>query len=104
METQMNNFRAITRINQITRKLRRGAPVLCAALLLTLALSASARAQNVTVQYITVQDWGTGFQGQVTINNLGDGVTKGITNWTLEFDLGVSITSIFDATILSHTG
>lgn len=60
-----------------------------------------AAAQSVTVQYATTQDWGGGFQGQITINN---GTTQAINGWTLAFDFDRNITSTWDAMTQSHSG
>lgn len=92
---------SFTRINHIKTRMRRCAPALLAGLLLTIALSASAQAQNATVQYSTISDWGTGFQGQITITNTG---AQAISNWTLAFDINRNITSIFDAALISRVG
>lgn len=65
------------------------------------ACSAQTQAQNITVQYATTGDWGSGFQGQITINN---GTAQAINGWTLAFDFDRSLNSVYDATVLSHTG
>jgi len=46
-------------------------------------------------------NWGTGFQGTMTITNTG---TTTIQNWQLEFDFPHTITSIWDSRIISRTG
>lgn len=70
-------------------------------LLLVFAGFVSARAQNVTVQYTTTQDYGTGFVGEIKITNGG---TQAINGWTLEFDFNRALNSIWDAQIVSHVG
>lgn len=46
-------------------------------------------------------DWGSGFQGEVTVRNRG---TMPLQDWVVEFDFGGSITSIWNAQVVSHTG
>jgi Cellulose binding domain/Bacterial Ig domain/Calx-beta domain len=53
------------------------------------------------VQFQDTSDWGSGFTGQITINNPG---SSAISSWTLQFTFGGQITSIWDAQITSHTG
>lgn len=69
--------------------------------LMFFACLATAQAQGVTVQYTTVSDYGSGFQGEITISNAR---TRDITDWTLAFDLNRTITSIYNATIVSRVG
>ncbi|HEY4308594.1 MAG TPA: cellulose binding domain-containing protein [Pirellulales bacterium] len=52
-------------------------------------------------KYQVTSDWGSGFTGQVTVTNSSQ---QPVTNWTLEFDFPATITSIWDASIVSHTG
>ena len=54
---------------------------------------------NVTFSVTT--DWGSGFNGQVTVSNPG---TTPITNWSLAFTFAGQISSIWNASITSHTG
>ena len=58
------------------------------------SLSAAASFQVTT-------DWGSGFGGQITLFNNG---ASAINNWTLSFTWDKTITSIWDASIVSHTG
>ncbi len=51
--------------------------------------------------FAVTSDWGTGFGGQITINNTQ---STAVSNWTLSFNFDRSITSIWDASIKSHTG
>jgi hypothetical protein len=53
------------------------------------------------VTFADVSDWGSGFTGSLTITNTG---TTPITGWTLSFDFAVSISSIWNATLVSHNG
>lgn len=53
------------------------------------------------VQYAVTNDWGSGFQAQVTITNTG---ATALTGWTVEFDLAAGINSLWDAQIVSHVG
>jgi len=48
-----------------------------------------------------VKDWGSGFTGNLTITNTG---MTAISGWTLAFDFVGTISSIWDATIVSHVG
>ncbi len=57
-----------------------------------LALSAS---------YATVNDWGSGLQGQIAINNDQPAVIK---DWRVEFDFGRTISNLWDAQLVSHVG
>lgn len=54
---------------------------------------------GISVVYSTTQDWGTGFQGSVSIKNE---TAAPVSNWKLEFDWSANITSIWDATTASH--
>lgn len=89
---------------EIMRRRRPTACLLRASALLSLiffACLASAQAQSTSVQYATVSDYGSGFNGQITINNTG---TQAINNWTLAFDFDRTINSIYDAQIVSRVG
>jgi hypothetical protein len=59
-----------------------------------IALPASAAAPTATFR--TVSDWGTGWQGDVTIHNTG---ASAITSWRVEFDLpaGTTVGSFWEA-------
>lgn len=46
-------------------------------------------------------DWGSGFNADVTVRNRGSAAT---TSWLLEFDFAGTITSIWNASIVSKTG
>ncbi|HEY2882237.1 MAG TPA: cellulose binding domain-containing protein [Pirellulales bacterium] len=58
-------------------------------------------AATVLADYVVTQNWGSGFQGQVKLTNQQ---TTAVANWTLEFDFGANITSIWDGKIVSHSG
>jgi hypothetical protein len=47
------------------------------------------------LDYAIVNDWGTGFQAEVTIRNVGTALIDG---WTLAFDLGRTVTQVWNAT------
>ena len=66
-------------------------------LLLLTASAASAAA----ITFSETADWGAGEDGQITIDNTGGAA---IDNWLLRFDFTGTITSIWDATITSHSG
>lgn len=53
------------------------------------------------VQFQKTSDWGSGFQGEITVRNSG---TAALQNWVLEFDYGGQITSIWNAQVVSKTG
>ncbi len=63
--------------------------------------SPPAGALSATVSFADVDDWGTGFTGNLTITNTG---TTPIDGWTLSFDFAVSISSIWNATLVSQSG
>ena len=54
-----------------------------------------------TASFDLVSVWNTGFEAEITITNTG---TIAITNWVLQFNFAATITSIWEATIASHTG
>jgi hypothetical protein len=56
-------------------------------------------AATVVADYAVTQNWGSGFEGQITLTNQQ---AAAVPNWTLEFDFGASITSIWDGRIVSH--
>lgn len=58
-------------------------------------------ANGVVANYVMTQDWGSGFQAQIQLNNQQ---SSNINNWTVEFDFAANITSIWDAKITSHVG
>ncbi len=66
-----------------------------------LLLAALVPQMKASVSYQTTSDWGTGFNGQITIlNDTG----APINNWTVSFDFAPSITSIWNGVITSQTG
>ncbi len=54
-----------------------------------------------TAAFEVTSDWGTGFGGQITLTNNG---STAIGNWTLAFNWDRDITSIWNSSIVSHTG
>jgi aryl-phospho-beta-D-glucosidase BglC (GH1 family) len=58
-------------------------------------------ALNVTATFSVTNDWGGGFQGQLTLANHG---TSAIASWRLEFDFAAQLNSIWDAQLVSHVG
>jgi hypothetical protein len=58
-------------------------------------------AATVVADYVVTQNWGSGFEGQIKLANQQ---TTAVANWTLEFDCGAGISSIWDGRIVSHTG
>jgi autotransporter-associated beta strand protein len=57
---------------------------------------------GITVGYVETAAWAGGFAGEVTIAASGTQSVSG--GWTLEFDLDASITSVWNASIVSRTG
>lgn len=51
--------------------------------------------------YTVTQDWGTGFQGEIRLQNPDP---TPVNNWQLQFDFGASVSSIWDGKIESRTG
>ena len=56
---------------------------------------------NALVNFTVTNDWGTGFQAAMSIQNLG---TTTIPSWKLEFDFPYNLTQIWNAQIDSHVG
>ena len=54
---------------------------------------------EVKVAFAVTEDWGSGFQGKITITNYASWTIR---DWVLDFDFPYTITSIWDATILVH--
>lgn len=54
-----------------------------------------------TASFTSVNDWGSGFTGNVTISNRG---TAAINGWTLQFDFAAAISQVWDGQIVSHSG
>lgn len=48
-----------------------------------------------------VSDWGSGFTGEISARNSS---TAALNNWTLEFDFAGTITSVWDAKVVSRVG
>jgi hypothetical protein len=67
-----------------------------ATIMLGFAAPPAAAAPGLTATFTTVSDWGTGFEGKVTVTNTSGTTLNG---WTVEFDLpaGHTITSSWDA-------
>ena len=68
-----------------------------ATLCLTVLISPSAQAAGLTAAFTKVSDWGSGFEGKVTVTN---GTGSALSTWQVELDLpaGHTITSSWDAT------
>jgi hypothetical protein len=52
-------------------------------------------------QFQDTSDWGSGFTGQITFRNSSSTALNG---WTLGFDFAGQITSLWNGTVVSHTG
>ena len=64
---------------------------------LALLVAPAANAAGVTAAFTKVSDWGSGFEGKVTVTN---GTTSSLSTWSvaLDFPSGYSISSSWDAT------
>ncbi|HTU23746.1 MAG TPA: cellulose binding domain-containing protein, partial [Pirellulales bacterium] len=56
---------------------------------------------GVSVAYSVTNDWGSGYQAQIQINNQQ---SPSVQNWQLSFNMASNLTSIWDASIVSHVG
>lgn len=56
---------------------------------------------SVSASFSVVQDWGSGLQGQIRLDNAS---AAKVANWKLQFDYASSLSSIWDARIVRHTG
>lgn len=65
------------------------------------AAAAPPAAGSVSVQFAVTNDWGTGFQAGLSLNN---GAGTPVRDWMLEFDFPYAIASIWNATIVGRTG
>jgi chitinase len=54
-----------------------------------------------TIVFTDTNDWGSGFNGDVAIRNTGASAIHG---WKLQFTFGGTISSIWNASIVSHSG
>ncbi|MFM7520251.1 MAG: cellulose binding domain-containing protein, partial [Planctomycetota bacterium] len=85
-----------------TRQQRRSATRLAGrARLACESLESRALLAGVVPGYEVTQFWGSGFQGAITLDN---GSAAAIPDWKLSFDSTATITSIWDATIVSRVG
>ena len=67
------------------------------AVVVALLTAQAANAAGVTAAFTKVSDWGTGFEGKVTITN---GTTSSLSTWSvaLDFPSGYTVSSAWDAT------
>ena len=71
-------------------------------LTVTLCVSLAAVAAHAQqVDYTVTNDWGSGFQAQMTVRNPH---TTSLGDWVVEFDQPVTITSLWDAQLVSRVG
>jgi cellulase/cellobiase CelA1 len=76
--------------------------LLLGSLLATLLLAAPrASALTFTADFRVLNDWGAGFQAEIELQNTG---SEAIVGWTLGFDLGRPITSLWNGVYLGETG
>jgi hypothetical protein len=66
------------------------------AVFLSVLVVPTAQAATVTAAFTKVSDWGTGFEGKVTVTN---GTTSSLSTWSiaLDFPAGYNTTSVWDA-------
>jgi hypothetical protein len=66
------------------------------AVLLSVLVVPTAQAATVTAAFTKVSDWGTGFEGKVTVTN---GTTSSLSTWSiaLDFPAGYNTTTVWDA-------
>lgn len=69
-------------------------------ILLVAGAAVVAHAQAI-FEFRVTQDWGSGLQGEITIRNGG---SAAIQDWTLEFDYGRTIASVWNGSLVSTTG
>lgn len=63
--------------------------------------SASNAGVSASVVFTDVNDWGSGFTGNIAITNTG---TTPINGWTLQFDFAPNLGNTWNAQVVSHTG
>jgi aryl-phospho-beta-D-glucosidase BglC (GH1 family) len=63
--------------------------------------SLEGRALLTSAAFSVANDWGSGFTGNIAITNTASSAING---WTLQFDFAPSVTQIWNAQIVSHTG
>ncbi len=56
---------------------------------------------NAAATFTVTTSWGTGFDWKLEIVNNG---STPINNWNIAFDAGMSLTSVYDGTLVSHVG
>ncbi|MFN3729687.1 MAG: cellulose binding domain-containing protein [Fimbriimonadaceae bacterium] len=71
------------------------------ALFALLCMVAPLRAQQGEFSFQVTQNWGSGYQGEIRIKNVG---AQSVVDWGLSFDFASEITSIWDATLVSRVG
>lgn len=54
-----------------------------------------------TVQFKVTSDWGSGFNGDITVKNTG---TATLSNWSVSFDFAGTISSLWNGTIAGRQG
>ena len=67
------------------------------AVVVALLTAPAANAAGVTAAFTKVSDWGSGFEGKVTVTN---GTTSSLSTWSvaLDFPSGYTVSSAWDAT------
>jgi hypothetical protein len=70
-------------------------------LLFSVTASAALGQADPVMKFQATSDWGSGFVGQISISNPS---SQAITGWLLEFDFDRSIDTIWDGTLVSHSG
>ena len=62
--------------------------------------SSSTGNKNISCTYKVTSDWGSGFSAEITVTNTGSTTISG---WTVEFDYGCNINSLWGATLSSSS-
>ena len=62
--------------------------------------SSSTGNKNISCTYKVTSDWGSGFSAEITVTNTGSTTING---WTVEFDYGCNINSLWGATLSSSS-
>lgn len=75
--------------------------ILAAGVGLGLPMTAAASTDRVSVTWEVTQDWGTGYQGAVTVTNL---TSRALDPWSVTVPYGNDVTSIWDGTLSEELG
>lgn len=65
------------------------------------SIASEVSSERYRVSYLTIQEWDTGAQAEIVIENISGDV---IEDWSLEFDTDIVFTEIWNAKMVSHGG